>query len=276
MCIITVMLSTEEQEIEITSDQIKDWHPLFALPCYDQQITEPFFMSFIKTAIGFKEIGLKFSVSTLSDSLISRARNQLVAKFMANKEFTHLVFIDVDLSFNPDDILKMLWHDKDIMTGAYPIKDINWNKVSEAVKNGVEPSELLSSSVRFVVNPVRFSDSKIKVDKGAISVYDAGTGFMMIKRNVFERMFEQYPELQYFDDTGLLNEEERKHSYALFNSFVDEDQRFLSEDYGFCRYWQKMDGEIWTDPSIELTHLGRLKYTGSLINYLVNNSQTIE
>jgi hypothetical protein len=267
------MLSTEEQEIEITTDQIKEWHPLFALPCYDQQLTEPFFMSFLKTAIGFKEIGLKFSVSTLSDSLISRARNQLVAKFMANKEFTHLMFIDVDLSFSPDDILKMLWHDKEIMTGAYPIKDINWNKVSEAVKNGVEPDQLLDSSVRFVVNPVRFSDSKIKVDKGAISVFDAGTGFMMIKRSVFEKMFAQYPELKYSDDTGLLNKEERDFSYALFNSYVDEDERFLSEDYGFCRYWQKMEGQIWTDPSIELTHLGRLKYTGKLIDYLVNNSQ---
>jgi hypothetical protein len=273
LCILRDMLSTEEQEIEITTDQIKEWHPLFALPCYDQQLTEPFFMSFLKTAISFKEIGLKFSVSTLSDSLISRARNQLVAKFMANKEFTHLMFIDVDLSFSPDDILKMLWHDKEIMTGAYPIKEINWNKVTEAVKNGIEPDQLLDSSVRFVVNPVRFSDSKIKVDKGAISVFDAGTGFMMIKRSVFEKMFEQYPELKYNDDTGLLNKEEREFSYALFNSYVDEDERFLSEDYGFCRYWQKMEGQIWTDPSIELTHLGRLKYTGKLIDYIVNNSQ---
>ena len=90
------MLKTEEQEIEITPEQIKEWHPFFGLPCYDQQLTEPFFMSFLKMAIGFKEIGLMFSVSTLSDSLISRARNQLVAKFMANKEYTHLVFIDVD------------------------------------------------------------------------------------------------------------------------------------------------------------------------------------
>ncbi len=276
MCILFVMLTTEEQEIEITSDEIKNWHPLFALPCYDQQLTEPFFMSFLKTAIGFKEIGLKFSVSTLSDSLISRARNQLVAKFMANKEYTHLMFIDVDLSFNPDDILKMLWHDKEIMTGAYPIKDINWDKVSDAVKKGVEPENLLDSSVRFVVNPVRFADSKIRVDKGAISVHDAGTGFMLIKRSVFEKMFEEHPELKYMDDTGLLNEEERQYGYALFNSYVDDDQRFLSEDYGFCRYWQNMNGDIWTDPSIELTHLGRMKYTGKLIDYLVNNSQDVE
>lgn len=268
------MINTEEIEIEITSEQIASWHPLFALPCYDQQITEPFFMSFLKTAIGFKEIGLNFSVSTLSDSLISRARNQLVAKFMANPGFTHLVFIDVDLAFNPDDILKMLWHDKEIMTGAYPIKDINWNKVLNAAKNGIEADKLLDSSVRFVVNPVRFADQKIVVDKGAIAVHDAGTGFMMIKRSVFEQMFAEHPELKYDDDTGLLNEEERKYSYALFNSYVDGDKRFLSEDYGFCRYWQEMQGSIWTDPSIELTHMGRMKYTGKLIDYLQANAST--
>lgn len=276
LCILLDMLTTEEQQIEISSDQIKDWHPFIALPCYDQQVTEPFFMSMIKTAVGFKDIGLKFSISTLSDSLINRARNQLVAKFMANPEFTHLLFIDVDLAFVPDDILKMLWHDKGIVTGAYPIKEINWAKVEKAVKDGASKESLLEKSIRFVVNPVSLGDNRVEVDNGAISVYDAGTGFMLIKREVFEQMFAQYPELKYNDDTGLLNEEERKYSYALFNSYVDEDGRFLSEDYGFGRYWQKMGGKVWTDPSIELSHMGRLKYTGKLIDFLVENSEGIE
>lgn len=267
------MIQTQEQEIEITSDQIKEWHPLFALPCYDQQITEPFFMSMLRTAMGFKDIGLKFSISTLSDSLISRARNQLVAKFMAHPEFTHLIFIDVDLGFNSDDILKMLWHDKEIVTGAYPIKDINWDKIVNAVKNDVEADKLLSLSTRFVVNPVRYGNDQIVVNNGAISVHDAGTGFMMIKRSAFEKLFAAYPELKYDDDTSLLNEEERKYSYALFNSYVDEDNRFLSEDYGFCRYWQKIGGDIWTDPTIELTHLGRMKYTGTLMQFLIDNAR---
>lgn len=270
------MIQTEEHEIEITQEQIQSWHPFFALPCYDRQVTEPFFMSFLKSAIGFKDIGLKFSVSTLSDSLISRARNQLVAKFMANKDFTHLVFIDVDLSFKPDDLLKMLWHDKEVMTGAYPIKDINWNKVIKNVQNGVEPNLLLQKSTRFVVNPVRSVDQRVKVDNGAINVHDAGTGFMMIKRSVFEKLFEAHPELKYDDDTGLLNEQERECSYALFNSYVDADKRFLSEDYGFCRYWQELNGEIWTDPSIEIGHLGRLMYEGNLMEFLVDNANVFK
>lgn len=267
------MLNVENQTIEITNDQVKSWCPMFGLPCYDNQLTEPFFMSMIKASMAFKEIGMRFSISTISDSLINRARNQLVAKFMANKEFTHLFFIDVDISFNHEDILKMLWHDKEIMTGAYPIKDINWEKIAKNSINGMDPKDLLKNATRFVVNPVKVSGSQVRVENGALSVYDAGTGFMCISRSAFEKLFEAHPELKYVDDTGTLHGEEKEHAYALFNSYVDPDtKRFLSEDYGFCRYWQDLGGEIWTDPSVELGHLGRLKYSGRLIDFLIQMS----
>lgn len=270
------MFEQQEEEIEITAEQIKSWHPLIALPCYDQQLTEPFFMSILKTCMGFKDIGLNFSISTLSDSLISRSRNQLVAKFMANPAYTHIMFIDVDLAFMPDDILKMLWHDREIVTAAYPIKDINWNKVAEHSANGIEPDKLAEKATRFVVNPVQAGNNTVRVDNGLISVYDAGTGFMLIKRSAIEKLVAAYPELKYKDDTGLLKDEERNWSYAFFNSYVDDSGRFLSEDYGFCRYWQKIGGDIWTDPSIELSHVGRMTYKGKLIEYLMEIAEPAE
>jgi len=268
------MINVAPQEINITSDEIANWYPMIALPCYDRQVTEPFFMSMIKLAMNFREYELKFAVSTFFDSLISRARNQLVAKFMANPDFTHLLFIDVDLAFNYEDILKMLWHDKEIVVGAYPIKEILWDKVVTHVNNGVPANEIAAKSTRFVVNTTGGEGvNTVRVDKGALSIYDAGTGFMLIKRSAFERMFAEYPELKYNDDTGALKGVERDYSYALFNSYVDPvDQRFLSEDYGFGRYWQKMGGEVWVDPSISLMHLGRFEYQGSMMNWLVENS----
>ncbi|NDA98566.1 MAG: hypothetical protein EBY31_05095, partial [Flavobacteriia bacterium] len=71
-------------------------------------------------------------------------------------------------------------------------------------------------------------------------------------------------------------DKENDHTYALFNSYVDEDQRFLSEDYGFVRYWQKLGGDIWVDPSIEMSHLGRLQFQGNMIEYLVQLSKEAE
>lgn len=264
----------KEQTIEISQEEINSWHPMIALPCYDQLISEPTVMSLIRTVMAFKEIGLKFSICTMTDSLISRARNQIAAKFLADKSFTHLMFIDCDLGFGSDDIIKMLWHDKDVMTAAYPIKEVNWKLVEENVKKGIPNDQLLESSLRFVVNTVKDGASNnIKVDKGAIKVYDAGTGFMLIKREVFEKLIAKYPELKYVDDTGGLSGEEKDWSYAFFNSYVDPDtKRFLSEDYGFCRYWQEINGEIWTDPSIEMLHLGRMKYKATMLNWLERNA----
>ena len=149
------MLQRTEQKIEITHEQVANWYPMIAVPCYDQQVTEPFFMSSIKMAMGFKDAGLHFAISTISDSLINRARNNLIAKFMANPEFTHIMFIDADIGFDYEDVIKMLWHDKDIMTGSYPIKSIKWNKVSQLAKKDVEPENLMAKSLRYVVNPVK-------------------------------------------------------------------------------------------------------------------------
>jgi hypothetical protein len=259
----------EQQNIEIDREQIDSWVPMFGLPCYDRSITEPFFMSFVKTVMYMRDINMKFAVSTITDSLINRARNNLVAKFMANPQFTHLIFLDVDLAYRPEDILKLLWHDKDVVTGSYPIKEILWDKVVKLAKDDVEAKDIAGKSTRFVVNPVRAGDNTIETNNGAISVHDAGTGFMCIKRSVFEKMIEEYPDLKFNDDTGSMNDEEKNWTYAFFNSFVDDDKRFVSEDYGFCRYWQKMGGKIWVDPAIEIDHLGRFMFQGKMMDYLM-------
>jgi hypothetical protein len=262
-----------ETKINITKEQINFWHVFLALPCYDSQLTEPFTMSLIKAMAYYKEIGLKVTICTLSDSLISRARNNLVAKFMGLETCTHLFFVDVDLAFDENALLRLLWHDKDIVSASYPIKEINWEKVKEGAKKDLDSKDLMDYSTRHVVHLAKPGQKEIKVENGALECYEAGTGFMLIKRQVFEKMFKKYKKLKYKDDTGCLHGKEKEYAYALFNSYVDDDGRFLSEDYGFCRYWQKMNGKIWVEPTIELVHLGRIKYQGNLANYLTQITQ---
>ena len=242
---------------------------MIGVPCYDQQVTEPFFMSCIKMSMGFKDLGIKFAISTLSDSLITRARNNLVAKFMSNKDFTHLMFIDADIGFDYEDIVKMLWHDKDIITGSYPIKSVDWKKVKKLVDEGTAVDDLMAKSLRYVINPVKSNQGQIEIENGAFKIYDAGTGFMLIKREVIEKMIEEYPHLKFTDDTGSLSKEEKKWTYNFFDAYIDDEtNRLLSEDYGFCRYWQKLGGDVWVDPSIDMLHIGRMKYEGRMIDYL--------
>jgi len=262
-------MSIEQQSVQITipKEKIQEWNIFFAIPCYDSHVTEPFMMSFLQSCLYFNQIGLKYSVCTLSDSLISRSRNNLTAKFMSSSNSTHMMFIDVDLQFDKEAILKMLWHDKDVITASYPIKEINWDKVKEGAQKDIDSKLLMEYSCRYVAHFTKPGQTEIKVDNGAIECYEAGTGFMLVKRQVFEKMFKKYKKLKYKDDTGALSDAEQENAYALFNSYIDDDGRFLSEDYGFCRYWQKVNGKIWVDPSINLNHFGRIKYAGKMMDY---------
>jgi len=257
-----------QTQVSIPKEQINSWNVFFAIPCYDSHVTEPFMMSFLQTLLYFRDIGLKFSVCTISDSLINRARNNLVAKFMGNESFTHMMFIDSDIQFDKESVLKLLWHDKEVVTASYPIKEINWDTVKTGANEGLDASKLMEYGSRYVVHLTEPGVNVVNIDKGALECFEAGTGFMLVKREVFDKMFKKYKKLKYNDDTGSLKGQEADYSYALFNSYVDDSGRFLSEDYGFCRYWQKMGGKVWVDPAINLTHFGRIKYAGNMMQYL--------
>lgn len=261
-------MERSEQKVEITHEQIAEWYPMIATPCYDKQVSEPYFSSMIKLVNGFNMLNMNFAISTVSDSLVTRARDNLVAKFMSNPDFTHIMFIDADIGFDYEDIVRMLWHDKDIITGSYPIKKINWNKVEKMVKDGIPTEQLMTKSLRYVVNPIQGTKGEVEVDNGALKIHDAGTGFMLIKREVIEKMIDAYPEMKFRDDTGSLNEEEKKWTYHFFADYIDDDGRLLSEDYGFCRYWQKLGGAVWVDASVDMLHLGRMEFEGKMIDFL--------
>ncbi len=263
-----------ENKISISKEEIAAWNVYIAVPCYDSTVTEPFMMSLLKSMLTFTNIGLKTTVSTIADSLVSRARNMLVAKFMASSEHTHLLFIDADISFDADAILKLLWHDKEVIAAAYPVKEINWEKTEEMVKAGIPIKAAVKESARFAFSAIQPGQTKIDVSNGAISAYDLGTGFMLIKRETIEKMIEAHPELKYTDDTGSLSAEEQKYTYNFFNPHIDSRQRYLSEDYAFCRYWQQLGGKTWLDPSIDLVHTGRYRYSGSAQAY-VNTIVTV-
>lgn len=231
-------------QIEITNEDINSWHPLFVVPCYDQQITQSFFLSFIELVKQAEKIGLKYDLLTLSDSLISRSRNRAVQYFLSNKEYTHLFFIDADTEFSFESVIKLLWANKDVIGGAPPFK---------CFYNG---------KLKFVVNFEK-NPKNATVDRDFIKVHDIGTGFTLIKRSVFNSLIEKYPELKYEDDFN----KDIDNLYNFFNPHIDPiEKRYLSEGHAFCRYWREIGGEIWIDPTIEMGHLGRFMYKGTLAN----------
>ena len=196
--------------------------------------------------------------TTENESLVHRARNVSVGRFMQKSDAEYFMFVDADIHFDPVSVVRLLKSGHDISVACYPKKYIDWNQATEAVKKGDQRNmAMLSSSL--VVN---FGASQIQVTDGFIPILDGPTGFMLIKRSVFEKMEEHYKDLWCANDHQ--NRDFDKYC-ALFDCMIDPvSRRYLSEDYAFCRRWQQMGGKIHADIHTTLGHVGNLPFSGCL------------
>jgi hypothetical protein len=234
----------------IDLDILRKYDVFFATPCYGGMLTDQYFLSMFRATQTLMQSGIQFRITTLrNESLIPRARNILTAMFL-DSPCTHLMFIDADIEFQPQDIIRALAYDKDIIAGAYPKKAL---------------------PIQYAINfKFRNPETKeIRVENGAAEVLDASTGFFMIKRRTIEKMISAHPELHYRNDSNI-DPKLNKHCYALFDTILDpDDNRYLSEDYTFCRRWQKLGGEIWIDLNTKLNHVGSYTFEGD-VSQIIN------
>lgn len=256
---------TDGKKIDLT--KIRKNKVFIATPCYGGQLMEPYFKSILKLVFfcDRNQIPLQFA-TIANESLVTRARNTLVAFFMAS-DCSHLLFIDADIEFRVDDFLRLVDADKDVIAGAYPKKGHNWNQIKEFVQNNPDSPaiNLSAAGADYAIN-FEFLDpvaKTIAVENGLIKVKDAGTGFMLIKREAIKSLMDKHPELKYNNDLNI-GKEVNEFCYSLFDTMIDpESKRYLSEDYTFCRRWQANGGEIWLDPSITLNHYGTTGFLGN-------------
>ena len=268
-----VMHQLLDSKIEIPLGLLRQKHIFIATPCYGGQIGEPYFRSMMRFAILCNKYDIKYTISTLAnESLITRGRNTLTSFFMENKEATHLFFIDADIEFNPEDILRMVAYDKPIVVGAYPKKAVNWNSIIDAARRDEsETAETIEGhSSNYVVNFEFVKDKEgkntpqVQIVDNLVKLKDAGTGFMCIKKEVIQQMFDAHPEMKYVNDINV-DQKFEPFMYAIFDTIIDPDsRRYLSEDYMFCRTWQNMGGEVWLDPRTALSHVGHYTFRGNI------------
>lgn len=265
-------MSMTQRQIKLDLNEVRKNKFFVATPCYGGQLMEPYFRSVIKTMTFFNGHGIPLAFGTIAnESLVTRARNVLLAYFL-NSDYTHLLFIDADIEFQVEDILKLYAHDKDVVVGAYPKKGVAWQRIKDNMQlpaNGEKTftdKEIAAFGSDYAIN-FKFLDKETKtiaVENGLIKLHDAGTGFMMIKREAILKLIKAYPELKYNNDVQINNDQVDQHFYALFDTMIDPvDRRYLSEDYTFCRRWQEIGGDIWLDPSISLNHYGHFCFQGN-------------
>ena len=214
----------------------------FGLPCYGGLVHAPTMLALREAEAMLNCLGIATAVITITnESLVQRARNGIVAHFL-DTPCDRLLFVDADIGFTGRDVLRLLAHDRDLIGGLYRKKSLD--------------------RIDFAVNWLPNRDNQVPRDTetGAMRCARIATGFMMVKRRVFEDMARSFPQTRYAlspDDGAPGGWREKLH--AWFECWIDPATgAYLSEDYAFCDRWRAMGGEVWCDPGLILRHHGTL------------------
>lgn len=261
-------------ELEVELSDLRKRRIMLATPMYGGVCTGLYSKSCADLAAlcARYDVDLQFFY-LFNESLITRARNYCVDTFMRS-DCTHLMFVDSDIGFKPEDVLSLLAQmdpdvegGKEIMCGPYPKKTIAWEKVSIAAQNGVgkeNPFDLEQYVSDFVFNPVGGAKSFKLAEP--VEVAEGGTGFMLITREALEKYRDAYPEYSYKPDHIRTDQfDGTREITAFFDCVIDpESKRYLSEDYFFCQQARKAGLSVWMCPWMKLNHVGSYIFKGDM------------
>ena len=260
-------------------------------------ISEPKYKIFVATpvhsecSIHYTQALLKFqkqcmmnsimvSFSLLKSSLVTQGRNLCVANFLKDPaNYTHLLFIDSDIDFKFDTIMKMLKFDREVIATPYPMKHIHWDQIWDRVQKGKIKNidELKRAGHAFPIKLDNQKGKEIPVVDGVIEVSHAPTGCMLIKKQVFDKMIKAYPndkieQATIVNGIALIDE----YNYNFFDTIHDpETRKYYGEDFGFCKKWTAIGGKCYCYITEDITHVGEYAYNGKLMDNL-DLSKTVD
>jgi hypothetical protein len=223
-------------------------------------------------------LGLVIDFLLLKSSLVTQGRNLCVSNFLNKKEYTHMLFIDSDISFDPSSVLKLLRCDKDVVSIPYPMKTINWNKVHGRIQEqkDININDLSRSGFMY---PIKVEDQQsITVSKGIMEVTHAPTGFMLIKKEAILKMIEKYPHLKIKQPTIINGEtKDTENLWNFFDTWFDQEtNKYYGEDFAFCQKWRDIGGKCYCYVDDFITHVGEYSYEGKFIDELINTRKIDE
>jgi len=232
-------------------------------PCYGGLCLQVYAESITRLQEACAKYGIQLMLDTTeNESLVHRARNISVGRFMQKTQATHFLFIDADINFDAESVIRLIASGHDVSCAVYPKKVVMWDQAEQAIAAG---KDLARASASLVMN---FKYAQTKIENGFAEVLDGPTGFLLIKRDVFTQMMNHYPELNCKNDHQNRDFDDY---CAVFDCMIDPvSRRYLSEDYAFCRRWQQMGGKIYADVTTTLGHVGNLRFYGKLEDRLKN------
>jgi hypothetical protein len=241
------------------------FHLVVATPCFGGQVSSIYASSIFhlqRVLRSKSNIDLKVHLRD-GDALITRARANLVTMFLDDPAATHLLFVDADIGFTPEQVFRLIESGADVVAGTYPIKRVNWDKAKRMLEGNRPP--VPSAALDYVLE-INDPDNIVLVN-GFTRVRYAGTGFLMIRRHVLERMCRHpaYASLQFFREHSADALAGSPNRFALFECMIDpRSGTYLSEDFAFCKRWTDIGGEIWADLESRLDHVGPSMFRGDI------------
>lgn len=216
-------------------------------PCFGAQVSCNYTKSLITTIELLKSHNINVIVHFLPNQIVTRARNLLACEFLKSA-CTHLLFIDADIQWNPEDVLKLINHNKKLCVGLYANKGYVGNVRESNIFKNIQYSSTL------------FDNGHTMNENNLLEIKHGATGFMLIERDIFDKVREK--------TDSFIYQGTRMNDY--FPCKVVDDN-YLTEDYAFCQMWRETGGKIWADMSICLNHEGFHSYQGNPLSTFSTN-----
>lgn len=243
--------------LEVSLEKLKGVRLMIGTPVYGLRCHGAYLQSILSLLRLCGMLGIQMGVSSIcSESLLQRSRNYVVDEFLRSG-FTHLMFVDTDICFQPEHVIALLMLDKDVIGAPYPDKvRIDWEIVVETIHRGNCQEEDLERVAGDLVFDKRIDPSNL------VEVDVMKPGFMMVKRRVFDKLQMVYPENYYRPDhIGITHFDGIRNIQMFFSVEIDPDTRKLLTEYEyFCRSWRNVGGQIHMCPWMVLTHIGPYMY----------------
>lgn len=261
-------------------------------PCYGGNLSLNYHNSFHMLTHLCRDMGVTFGgTNVMNESLISRARNRMADTFIKEVSYTHAVFIDADIGFDALDIITMLEMDEPILGVPCSKKSIRWDRIQTAIARRVlewrqnnlaadgndipalaelfkgsdrafNPVDLPKIAGDFVLNFLPFENKTLYLDKPE-PMKHVGTGLLMVKREVFLKFINSYPDRWYEARHDAVSNPGRIHDFFKVG-INPETREYDSEDYWFIHDCIALGYKALLVPWIKTTHMGTNTFMGDM------------
>ena len=237
-------------------------HLVIGTPMYGGMCTSEYTQSLLNLSESANKSGVKLTTIFLgNESLIQRGRNTIAHHFMNLPDATHLLFIDADIKFRVEDIVKMIQADKSLIIGPVALKGYNWDEIRQAAINGED--DIGRTGGVFNIN--RLPGIDMVDENEPFEIEHGGNAFMMIRRDVFETLKPHTP----IYTNGGRSLPDGVEIFDYFRVEINKDtNHLLSEDYFLCHSYRQVGGKVWCAPWVETGHFGSHLFNGK---YTRNN-----